>query len=115
MLRVTGAGRLTRDPELRQLPDGTPVCEVRLAVDRMGRGDQVGYLDFCQYGDGGAAAARILSKGWKVLVDGRLEFHEWESGEGAKRSAYRGVGRIEFLAAPRDQKRPADGDDGIPA
>jgi len=101
MLRVIGAGRLTRDPELRELPDGTPVCEIRIAVDRMGRGEQPGYLDFCEFGSGGAAAARTLTKGWKVLVDGRLEFNEWRTDDGAKRSAYRGVGRIEFLAAPR--------------
>jgi single-strand DNA-binding protein len=101
MLRVTGSGRLTRDPEPRELPDGTPVCEIRIAVDRMGRGDRTGYLDFCEYGKGGVAAASVLGRGWKVLVDGRLEFDEWEREDGGKRSSYRGVGRIEFLAPPR--------------
>ncbi len=29
-------GRLTKDPELKALPSGTSVCELRLAVDGMG-------------------------------------------------------------------------------
>lgn len=29
-------GRLTRDPDLRSLPDGGSVCKIRLAVDGMG-------------------------------------------------------------------------------
>ena len=28
-------GRLTRDPDLRYLPDGTPVCQIRIAVEGM--------------------------------------------------------------------------------
>ena len=29
-------GNLTRDPELRSLPSGTPVCDLRIAVDGHG-------------------------------------------------------------------------------
>jgi hypothetical protein len=36
-------GRLTKDPELKALPSGTSVCELRLAVDGMGRGREVGF------------------------------------------------------------------------
>ena len=53
-------GRLTRDPELRTLPSGDSVCEMRLAIDGMGRGgrDPVGYLDVRSYGKPGEAAAQ---------------------------------------------------------
>jgi single-strand DNA-binding protein len=104
-------GRLTRDPELRALPSGDSVCEMRLAIDGMGRGgrDQVGYLDVVTYGKPGEAAANVLTKGWLVAFDGRLEYHEWD-GEHGKRNAIAGVGNVEFLSAPRNGRSEADAD-----
>jgi single-strand DNA-binding protein len=95
-------GRLTRDPELRELPSGDSVCEIRLAIDGMGRGDRsaVGYLDVSVYGKSGEAAHKVLSKGWLVAFDGRLEYHEWD-GDNGKRHDVRGVGNVEFLTAPK--------------
>jgi single-strand DNA-binding protein len=99
-------GRLTKDPELRALPSGTSVCELRLAVDQMGRNREVGYINVSVFGNGGEAAAKHLSKGWLVAVDGRIEFGEWETSEG-KRHDYSVVGTVEFLAAPRsDSEEP---------
>jgi len=96
-------GRLTKDPELKALPSGTTVCELRLAVDGMGRGREVGYINVSVFGSGGEAAAEYLAKGWLVAVDGRLEYGEWDS-EGTRRHDYTVVGNVEFLTAPR----PAD-------
>ncbi len=93
-------GRLTKDPELKALPSGTSVCELRLAVDGMGRGREVGYINVSVFGSGGEAAAEYLEKGWLVAVDGRLEYGEWDS-EGTKRHDYNVVGNVEFLSAPR--------------
>jgi len=95
-------GRLTKDPELRTLPSGTSVCELRLAVDQMGRAREVGYINVSVFGNGGEAAAKHLSKGWLVAVDGRLEFGEWDTPDG-KRHDYSVVGNVEFLAAPRSE------------
>jgi single-strand DNA-binding protein len=115
MNTVQVTGRLTKDPELRQLP-GTDqeVAELRLAVDGAGRHNDVGYFDVISYGNSGAAAARTLTRGWLVAVDGRLEFREWTKDD-EKRSAVAIVGRVEFLAAPRGaEEAPAKGDDDIP-
>ena len=49
-------GRLTRDPDLRALPDGSSVCKMRLAVDRMGRSNATGYIDVASFGKPAAAA-----------------------------------------------------------
>jgi single-strand DNA-binding protein len=97
-------GRLTKDPELRSLPGGeTKVCELRLAVDGMGRGQEVGYIDVLSYGASGEAAATVLKQGWLVGVAGRLEFNEWtDKDSDAKRSKHTVVGHIEFLNAPRE-------------
>jgi single-strand DNA-binding protein len=97
-------GRLTKDPELRTLPSGTSVCELRLAVDGMGRGrEAVGYINVSVFGNGGEAAAKHLRRGWLVAVDGHIEFGEWETPAGEKRHDYSVVGNVEFLAAPRSE------------
>ncbi len=106
MNTIALTGRLTRDPEARELPNGTTVCELRLAVDGLGRNREVGYIDVASFGNGAEAAARILAKGWLVAVTGRLEQREFEH-EGATRRAHQVVGHVEFLAAPKG----ADGDE----
>jgi len=118
MNRYQTTGRLTRDPELRTLPDGTPVCEIRLAVQGMGRGSrtETGYINVSAFGKPGEAAAKVLSTGWLVAVDGRLEYHEWEQ-DGKTRHDYAVIGSIEFLAAPNSADETAthapDPDDNI--
>jgi single-strand DNA-binding protein len=94
-------GRLTTDPEQRSLPSGDAVCKLRLAVEGLAPGRETGYVNVSVFGKGGEAAARVLAKGWLVAVEGRLEYHEWETDDGSKRHDYQVVGNVEFLAAPR--------------
>jgi single-strand DNA-binding protein len=82
--KIICTGRLTKDPELRQVSEEMKVCQLRLAVDGMGRGREVGYLNVAVFGKAGEAANQYLSKGWLVAVDGRLEYGEWES-EGSEK------------------------------
>ncbi|HEX3509674.1 MAG TPA: single-stranded DNA-binding protein [Solirubrobacteraceae bacterium] len=107
-------GRLTKDPELRQVSDDMKVCQLRLAVDGMGRGREVGYINVAVFGKGGEAAAEYLKKGWLVAVDGRLEYGEWETDGGEKRHDYSVVGTVEFLTAPRPAEAVAE-EQGKPA
>ena len=107
--KYIATGRLTKDPELRSLPSGTTVCDMRVAVDGMGRGFETGYINVNVYGKPGEAAAEYLGKGWLVAVDGRLEFGEWDGDTGERRHDYTVVGNVEFLAAPRpaeEEKEP---------
>jgi len=98
-------GRLTKDPELRRVSEELSVCQLRLAVDGMGRGREVGYINVSVFGKAGEAAAEYLLKGWLVAVDGRLEYGEWDS-DGTKRHDYAVVGNVEFLSAPRPAEEP---------
>jgi len=90
--RVVLTGRLTRDPELKALPDGTPVLALRLAFSTRKRdasgqwGDVSNYIDVSMFGTRAESLSRILEKGRLVGVDGKLRWREWES-EGGKRSA----------------------------
>jgi single-strand DNA-binding protein len=110
MNQVNLIGRLTADPELRELPDGTPVCRARIALDGGGRNMEPGYFNVVQYGNGGKAAAETLTKGWLVGFSGRLEHRTWEKDD-TKREAIDLIGQIQFLAAPRSHDNdPANGD-----
>ena len=111
---ITLTGRLTRDPELRELPNGGSVCKLRLAVDDMAPGRETGYINVSAFGKPGEAAAKVLSTGWLVAVDGRLEYHEWEQ-DGKTRHDYEVIGSVEFLAAPRRNGEASDAEQPVEA
>ena len=88
--RVILTGNLTADPELSTLPSGTSVCRLRLAVNRRYKDQSSGewtekpnYFDIKVWGAQGENCAQYLSKGRPVAIDGRLEWSEWESQDGA--------------------------------
>jgi single-strand DNA-binding protein len=107
--RYMCTGNLTRDPELRELPSGSSVCDLRVAVDGMGRGAETGFISVSVYGKPGEAAARYLSRGWLVAIDGRLEFQEWEADGEQRRHDYSVVGNVEFLAPPPPSEAETEG------
>jgi single-strand DNA-binding protein len=91
---VVLTGNLTRDPELRSLPSGTSVCDMRVAVNTRRKNgatgeweDKPNYFDVKVWGAQGENCARFLSKGRPVAVQGRLEWREWETQDGQKRQA----------------------------
>jgi single-strand DNA-binding protein len=90
---VTLVGRLTAEPKLRELPDGKPVCDLRLAVND--DSEQPMFIDVATFGRGAEACAKYLAKGRQVGVVGRLSYREWEKG-GVKRSKHEVVGRVVF-------------------
>ena len=91
--RVVLVGNLTKDPELRHTPSGTPVCKLRIAVntrqkDAQGNwGDKPNYFGVTVWGNQGESCSQYLSKGRPVGVDGRLDWREWEAQDGTKRQA----------------------------
>ena len=90
-------GNLTRDPELRQTPNGQNVCSFSIALNRSYRDsngewqEATDYVDIVAWGPLGERVAQYLSKGRRVLVQGRLQSRSWEQ-EGQKRS------KVEVLA-----------------
>ena len=92
--RVVMTGNLTSDPELRTLPSGTAVCDMRIACNTRRKDqdsgdwvDKPNYFNITAWGPQAETAARYLSKGRPVAIDGRLEWREWESQDGTKRQA----------------------------
>lgn len=117
---VTVTGNLTRDPELRETRSGS-VCNLRLAVNGR-RKDQDGlwvdkpnYFDVTVFGKQGENCAQYLAKGRPVAILGRLDWSEWETPEGQKRSAVKIVAQdVQFLGG-RDDAPAAGGGYSEPA
>ena len=105
--RVVIVGNLTRDPELRSTPSGTTVCRLRLACNTNWRNRETGelderphYFDVSVFGASGEACARFLAKGRPIGVDGRLDWHEWQTAEGEHRQAVGIIAdTVQFLAS----------------
>ena len=77
-------GNLTKDPELRYTPQGTPVASFRLAVNyRYKQSDDMKqetmFIDNVVFGKQAESCSKYLSKGSPVLVEGRLQERRWES------------------------------------
>lgn len=115
--KVILLGNLTRDPELRYTPSGSPVCSFDLAVDRSyttqagERRDEVCYITVVVWGKQAEACAEYLTKGRPTLVEGRLSQRSWETPEGQKRTKHEVVAeRVQFLGsrrgAPPEEEAP---------
>ncbi len=108
-------GNLTRDPELRQTPNGQNVCSFSLALNRSYKGadgnwqEATDYIDVVAWGPLGERVAQYLTKGRPCLVNGRLQSRSWEQ-DGQKRSKVEVVAQdVTFLGGGQGQ---AGGDSG---
>jgi len=120
--RVVLGGNLTRDPELRHTPGGTPVCSLRVAVntrrkDETGQwADKPNYFSISVFGNQAESCAQYLSKGRPVGIDGRLEWREWQAQDGGKRESVEVVAdSVQFLASRGDTEFGGGGNQFVPA
>lgn len=118
--RVFLIGNLTRDPEVRYLPSGKAVGELRLAVSRRYKTatgeerEEACFVSVVVWGRQAETCGQYLGKGSSVLVEGRLNYEEWEK-DGQKHNRLRVVAdRVQFMGAPKraefsDAAEPAAG------
>ncbi len=140
--RVMLIGRCTADPEMRYLPSGQPVTQLRMATNRYSTSQDGERKEFTDYHDvvvwnmGGRKLAELagqyLKKGSLVYIEGRLQTRSWDGQDGQKR--YRtevNANDIQFLeskgaeagdqgarvqpfpATPREDAAPDPGDGDI--
>jgi single-strand DNA-binding protein len=107
--RVTLVGRLTRDPELRHLPSGSPVLQLGLAVNGRQKDDagnwtdKPNFFDVKVFGNQAEMLSQHLAKGRRVGIDGRLDWSSWEAQDGSKRSKVEVVAfQVQFLDSRTD-------------
>lgn len=117
--KVILIGNLTKNPELRYTPNGTPVTSFGLAVNRRYRQaddlkEEVCYIDIVVFGKQAENCGQYLSKGNGVIVDGRLQQRRWETEDGQKRSKHEVVAQtVTFLPKRQESSgEPGQPDEG---
>ena len=111
--KVILIGNLTKDPELRYTPQGTPVTTFRIAVNsKYKQSDDANqetlFLDSVVFGKQAEPCSKYLNKGSSVLVEGRLRERRWES-NGQQKSKFEVIAQsVKFLG-----KRSGTQDTGL--
>lgn len=83
-------GNLTRDPESRALPNGTPVASFSVATNRVykdksgAKQESVDYHNVVVFGRQAEIVTQYLRKGSSVFVEGRIQTRSWDDKEGKK-------------------------------
>jgi single-strand DNA-binding protein len=107
--KVILMGNLTRDPEIRYAPSGTPVANFGLAVNRKYRQgeetkEDVCFVDIVVFGKQAETCGQYLSKGNGALIEGRLQMRKFETKDGQKVTKHEVVAEnVRFLAKRPDQ------------
>ena len=108
--KVILMGNLTRDPELRYTPNGAPVTELGIAVNRVyttkdgDRREEVTFVDVTVWNRQAETCCQYLKKGRPVHVEGFLKLDSWDDKTtGEKRSKLKiEAERVQFIGSQRD-------------
>lgn len=85
-------GNLTRDPELKNLPSGTPVASFGVATNRVwknaqgGKEEEVEFHNIVVFGRQAEIVKQYLVKGRAVFIEGRIKTRNWDAQDGSKRN-----------------------------
>lgn len=92
MNRVVLIGNLTRDPELKYTPAGTAVCTFGVATNRSwttadgSTKEEVQYHRIVAWQKLAELCGKLLTKGRKVFLEGRLTYRSYTAKDGQQRS-----------------------------
>lgn len=102
--RIVLVGRLTADPEMRYIVDGTAITKFRLAVDRDRKTDdthQVDFIPIIAWRKLAEICGQYLKKGRLVLVEGRIQVRSYDTQAGVRRWTTEVVARnMQMLGRP---------------
>lgn len=113
--RVNITGNLTRDPELRSTAGGMAVLGFGVAVNDRRKNQQAGqwedypnFVDCTMFGNRAEALSRILRKGMKVAIEGKLRYSSWEDKNGGGRRSKLEVipDEVELLSQNANTQQP---------
>ena len=102
MNNVNLLGRLTKDVDIRYTPNGRVVAQFTLAVDRpfinQDGKREADFIPCVLWGKSAETLANNVSKGQRVLVEGRLQIRSYDAKDGSKRYITEVIcDRLEFI------------------
>ena len=98
-------GNVGQDPEMRYTADGKPVTSFTLAVrNRWSRDDPPTWFKITCWGKLAEQVNEHVSKGGRVLVEGRVGLDEWEGRDGTTRAQLTiTADEVQFLSPSQKQ------------
>jgi single-strand DNA-binding protein len=112
--KVFFMGNLTRDPELRYLPNGTAVTTFTVAANRAyklpsgEKKEEATFMRVVVWGRRAETCGEFLNKGSSVFVEGRLQARSWQGQDGQTRNTVEIVAdNVQFLGKPKREGQPA--------
>lgn len=108
--RVTLIGNLTRDPQVKHLPNSLVIAEFGLAMSRRFRTqggedrEEVCFVDCTAFGKQAQVISEFARKGRQLFIEGRLKYDVWEdkSGHGKRSKLSVVIENFQFLGARED-------------
>ena len=115
--KVILMGNLTRDPEMKYLPNGSAVTNFGIAMSESYTDKQTGeqketpcFVDVEAWGRQAEVVNEYFSKGRPIFIEGALKFDSWEAEDGTKRSKLRvRLIRFQFIGGRRDGEEVGNG------
>lgn len=92
MNQVNLMGRLTRDPECKFTSNQTAICTFGVATNKKWKTsdgeskEKVTFTEWTAFGKTGELIAKFFDKGKPILLEGEVDFEEWQDKEGNRRS-----------------------------
>ena len=89
--RVTLYGNLTRDPEIKSIPNGTKVVNISMATNRTwkdqsgAKREEVEYHNVVAFAKQAEVIAQYCTKGSPLYVEGRIKTRSWDDANGVKK------------------------------
>ena len=89
--RITILGNLTKDPESKNIPSGSMVCNFTVAVNRPPSKNEsaqnVDYFRVNAWDKLAETCQKYLKKGMPVLIDGKMQIRPYTDKDGNKRES----------------------------
>ena len=106
--KVMLIGNVGQDPELRYTPDGNPVANFSIAVNRRRRvgeeyKDETEWFNIVCFSRTAENVNQYLSKGQKVYVEGRFQSSEYVGQDGNQRKSFEVIANeVTFLSTKNE-------------
>ena len=117
--KVIMIGNLTRDIELKYIPNGTAIAKSAIATSHKYKAqdgtqkEEVCFLDFSVFGKSAEILNQYVKKGSKVMLEGRLVLEQWTDQNGGNRSKHSlRVETFKFLDSKADSMGGSNGGQG---
>lgn len=110
MNQFNGIGRLVADPELRYTSQGHPVCQFRIAINRLTKNEgqqQTDFINCIAWRKTAESIANYMRKGSQIGISGNIQTGSYEGQDGRKVYTWEvNCNNVQFLDSRNAQEAP---------